>query len=132
MPYRDKEKDRAYKKQYYLDHIEERKEYSRNYDLKNKEKIALKNSKWYLKNKEYRKKYKQERIEKTRIWENHRYKTNINFRLTKILRTRTRQALKGIDKSDLTLELIGCTIDELKKHLESQFEQWMSLANQGR
>ncbi len=84
------------------------------------------------KNKEKRKIYKQERIEKTRIWEKNRYKTNINFRLTKLLRTRLRQALKGIDKSDLTLELIGCTIDELKKHLESKFEPWMSWENQGR
>ena len=97
MPYKDKEKERAYKKQYYLDNLKERKEYSRNYALENKEKVSLKNSKWYSKNKEYRKKYKEERKEKTRIWENHRYKTNINFRLTKLLRGRLRSALKGID-----------------------------------
>ena len=132
MPYKDKEKNRAYKKQYYLDNIKRIKEYSINYDLENKEKISLKNSKWYSKNKEKRKIYKQERIEKTRIWEKNRYKTNINFRLTKLLRTRLRKALKGIDKSDLTLELIGCTIDELRKHLESKFEPWMSWENQGR
>ncbi len=29
------------------------------------------------------------------------------------------------------MQLIGCTINELKKHLESKFEPWMNWENQG-
>lgn len=30
------------------------------------------------------------------------------------------------------MELLGCTTEELKKHLESHFEPWMSWNNYGR
>ena len=54
-----------------------------------------------------------------------------NFKLKKLVRGRLRQALKG-KKLFTTMELIGCTVDELKKHLESKFEPWMNWENQGR
>ena len=30
------------------------------------------------------------------------------------------------------MKLIGCTVDELRRHIESQFEPWMTWENQGR
>lgn len=61
-----------------------------------------------------------------------RYHSDINFRLIKIQRARIRNALKGLNKSQTTQELIGCTIEELKAHLESQFESWMTWDNYGK
>ena len=65
-------------------------------------------------------------------WQYNRYQTDINYRLIKIQRARIRDALKGLNKSQTTQELIGCTIEELKTHLESQFEPWMTWDNYGK
>ena len=57
--------------------------------------------------------------------------SNINYRLTRILRKRTWDALKENIKSKRTLELLGCSVEFLKKHLESQFTKNMSWNNYG-
>ena len=62
---------------------------------------------------------------------NNRYNTDINFRILAICRARLFQALKGNSKSASTMELIGCTVDELRRHIESNFEPWMNWENQG-
>ncbi len=40
-------------------------------------------------------------------------------------------AYKGVRKKTKTFELIGCSVDELKSYLESQFESWMTWDNYG-
>lgn len=64
-------------------------------------------------------------------FKNH-YHTNINHKISTCLRSRLNKALKGNVKSQGTMALIGCSIDELRKHLESQFEPWMTWDNHGR
>lgn len=46
-------------------------------------------------------------------------------------RSRIWQALKGIRKSARTIELIGCTIEQLWLHLEGKFKAGMTRANYG-
>jgi hypothetical protein len=58
-----------------------------------------------------------------------RYASNIQYRLRANLHNRLNWALKGIAKSAGTLELLGCTIDELKQHLEKQFQPGMTWDN---
>ena len=60
-----------------------------------------------------------------------RRQTNVNFRLICNCRSRLRHALKGKTKSKRTLELLGCTIEELKQHLETQFKPGMGWDNYG-
>ena len=60
-----------------------------------------------------------------------RRQTNPQFRLAHLLRNRLRHALKGTVKSARTLELLGCSIEHLVKHLESKFQPGMSWENQG-
>lgn len=60
-----------------------------------------------------------------------KYKTNINFRLFMRCRGRVRAALKGYTKSISTMTLIGCSPEQLKHHLESQFTEGMSWENYG-
>lgn len=55
----------------------------------------------------------------------------MGFRLLQSLRTRTRNALKGLDKSDSTAKLLGCSMEDFKKHIESQFTDGMSFDNYG-
>ena len=47
------------------------------------------------------------------------------------MRIRTWSALRGIYKPAHTLELIGCSIDFLRSHLESLFKEGMSWSNYG-
>lgn len=56
---------------------------------------------------------------------------SINYRLSECCRHRTRKALKGISKSAKTLELLGCSIPELRQRLESRFQTGMAWENHG-
>ena len=76
---------------------------------------------WNLHNKEH-----------VKTWSKNRYHTNINHKLRICLRSRLNKALKGNIKSKSTMLLLGCSIDELKTHLEAQFEPWMNWDNHGR
>ena len=146
---RNKEKIKAYYfknkehiKEYYLknrDHIEKRR---KERDFENRDKLNRQKREWSLKNIEHVKEYYLKN--KERIKENHsrnrkyindyvskKYHTDPNFKLRLLISRRVRQALKGKDKSAHTMELIGCTIDELWVHLESQFKPWMRRDNHG-
>ena len=131
MVFNRKEYDKQYrlKNKERLDavHMEWRlknKERIKEYQLKNKERIEAVHIKWRLKNKERMKEY-------NRVYNNKRRRTDINFRLRLNLRGRLWKAVKGISKSASTMELIGCTIDELKRHIELQFKSWMTWENYG-
>jgi len=60
-----------------------------------------------------------------------KYATDENFKMRHVLRSRLRQALlrQGVAKSDNTMDLLGCSIEEFKAHMEAQFEPWMSWDN---
>lgn len=61
-----------------------------------------------------------------------RRKTDINFKLKENLRSRVNKVLKNNIKSKSTMKLLGCTIEDLKRHLESQFTDGMIWDNHGR
>jgi hypothetical protein len=60
-----------------------------------------------------------------------RYYSDTNFRLVYLLRGRIRTAIKKGCKSAQTMELLGCSIEEVKSHLESQFTEGMTWDNHG-
>ena len=64
-----------------------------------------------------------------RDYENQKLKSNIYYRITKLLRSRISDGLKGKSKSASTLNLLGCSIEFLRKHLESQFKPGMTWDN---
>ena len=66
-----------------------------------------------------------------RAWEKNRRKIDPMFSIKKNLRNRVWAVLKGLSKSDKTLKLLGCRIEELKKHLENKFEDGMDWNNYG-
>jgi len=129
-----KEHIKEVSKEYYLKNREYIKEQKKEYNLKNREQRREYNKGYYLKNIEHFKEYlsRPENQERRRNRVNNRYNTDINYRLLTICRARILQALKGFDKSALTMKLIGCTSDELRRHIESLFEPWMTWENQGR
>lgn len=64
-------------------------------------------------------------------YQKNKYKQDKNYRIGKLLRTRIYCAIRNNQKSDHTLELLGCSLDELKVHLEQQFEPGMTWNNLG-
>ncbi len=78
--------------------------------------------------KENREKYKEVRNKKLRI----RYKTDINYKLSQILRSRLYKGLKGIvNKNKSSIEYTCCSTKFLKKYLEIQFLPGMTWDNYG-
>lgn len=57
---------------------------------------------------------------------------NSDERLKKNLRSRLYDALKGRLKIGSAIKNLGCTIDELKTHLEKQFTKGMNWENYGK
>ena len=54
------------------------------------------------------------------------------FRLVQDMRSRTHTALKGKGRSKRTMALVGCSIHELKAHIEKQFLPGMTWANRSK
>ena len=57
--------------------------------------------------------------------------SNPTYRLKQNLRCRVYDAFKNGTKSAPTMELVGCTTEELKAHLEAQFTEGMTWENYG-
>lgn len=58
-------------------------------------------------------------------------KSNLNSFIKRKVKTRLKKALRGNSKIGKTVELLGCTIPELRQYLESLFEPNMSWDNYG-
>jgi len=114
-------------KQYYLENSETRIEYGKNYHKNNKE-ICNKRISKYRKTESGREK-KNELNKLYRI----RNQENELFRLTQNMRSLISHYIKskGFRKSSKTAQLLGCSFEEFKIHIESQFEPWMNWSNHG-
>ena len=86
-----------------------KKEYNLNYGLEYQKQNIVKNKK--------------------RIHANDRYSNDINFQISRRLRSRIYDAIKHDFKSGIGVKLLGCTIAEYKKYLESQFTSEMNWDN---
>lgn len=71
--------------------------------------------------------------QKRNVTVNNRRKNDSNFKLKELLRSRLYKATKAKSwkKNTKFNEYIGCTLEELKLHLEKQFTEGMSWDNQG-
>ena len=112
-------------KKYYRENKTRLLEYGEKYREQNKEKMA-----------EYQRQYEKankERLRKRRAkYRRERYNSDHSYRIEANIRRRISLALEGKAKSANTLELIGCSVDELKSHLESLFSEGMTWDNYGK
>jgi len=89
-------------------------------NIKNRESIQEYNQKYYKSNKHiFQSNYK-------KYLEN-----NINFKIIHNTRVRINKALKLNLKNSSSTDLLGCSIEEYKLHLEKQFNSNMNWANYG-
>lgn len=98
-------------------------EWRKEYNRKNKEKLKEWNkksiSKWRDKNKDKTQAHHNNWRDKNKL------RCNIASQLSRSLKN------KGYSKSSKTSEILGCTFEEFKQHIESQFEPWMNWDNYG-
>lgn len=61
-------------------------------------------------------------------------KTDALWRVRKVMRTRIGAAISrcGGEKSKKTMQLVGCSMEELKSHIEKQFKTGMTWSNYGK
>jgi len=115
-----------YTKKYHQKNLDRGKKYREN----NKEKNLTRSTNWRKKNKEYFIKYYQENKSKISKQSSERKKTNILFKLSSLYRSRINKVL-GSKKNNTTFDIIGCSPELLKIHLEKQFRNGMSWDNHG-
>jgi len=80
--------------------------------------------------KKYKKIYNQNNKESRRKYRNNKRLNNPQYRLLCNFRSRLYEILGG-GRSERTQEILGCSLEELKLHLESQFQPWMTWENMG-
>lgn len=129
----NKDKEQIYNKKYYEAHKDDICEYYQ----KNKDKINASTKEYREKNKdkrrEYIKEYHQKNKDKINAYKRERNKSKPTVKLVNVCRVRINKyyKLKGVVKSRHTMEMLGCTAEELRDHLQSQFTEGMTLENHG-
>ena len=113
-------------KEYAIAKSDHLKEYFRQYYQENKEKIIRQVL-------ERKRNFPAQARASRRKMKKKKYATNIQFALKERLRSRLSSALRRYEvrpvKSDHTLVLIGCPIEDLKTYLENRFKPGMSWGN---
>lgn len=136
--------DKKHKKEYYLKNKEKIKEWKENnketlkeYCLKNKEKTKEYQKQYRLDNKqqlsEKKKKYNKINSQHINKQKNNKKQTDLLFKLTCNIRSLICHSIKrqGYAKKSRTYQILGCTYEEFKQHLERQFTFGMNWENQG-
>ena len=102
--------------------------YQKNYQKKNKKKILLQRKEYF---KEYRIRNKKKIIMRMVKYHKIKRKNDIKFKLTDNLRRRLNKAIERNSKNTSMIKLLGCSISQLKQHLERQFKPEMGWKNYG-
>ncbi len=128
----NKDKYKEYSKKRVYDPISKK-----NYYLENKEYILISRKEHYQNNKEskleYQKEYNKNNKDKRNSYLNERRQNDPLFKLITNVRNLIYNSFyyNGYSKNSKTEELLGCSFEELKQHLESKFEPWMGWDNRG-
>ena len=157
---KDKNKTDGYKseckscvKEYQQKNQDKIKEYNKEYKQKNQDKIKEYNKEYKQNNKDYFKEYKQKNQDKIKEYNkeyNKEYQKNnrhiLNqyikerkakdplYKLTRDMRSLISKSIKnnGYTKRSKTYEILGCTYEEFKAHIEKQFTEGMNWDNHGK
>ena len=139
--WREKNKDIIKQKEQERNNSEHRKEWKENYVKENREKLNKSQREWRKNNPERSKQIDENsylnNIEKKKILSSKYYKKrrleDPVFRTSENIRRMIRLSFKnnGYTKKSKTYQILGCTVDEFKLHLEKKFEYWMTWDNYG-
>ena len=119
---KNKQKISERQRQYRQENKENIRKYRKKYDQENKEKI-----------KEQQKQYRESNKEKRNSHVRQRRKEDPMFKLICHIRSLIGNSIKkqGYTKNSKTFEILGCSYEEFKLHIEKQFKNGMSWNNAG-
>jgi hypothetical protein len=117
---------KEYNKRYREKNRDKLNEYCKNWRYENDDKMKAKRKLYYQENKE-------DIIKKNYEYCKNREKTDSLYKLTRGIRALILISFKKqfTTKSKKTIEILGCSFEEFKLHLESQFDDKMNWENQG-
>lgn len=109
---RDRDRILARQKLYHQKHSKKKLDFAKAYreNPANRERISKQKTAWYL----------------------NKRRTDIGFRILCNLRRRLYDFVKGKSKSARTIEIVGCSIDGLKLHIQKQWKPGMTWENYGK
>ena len=129
------DKIKANAKAYRAANVDQTKAYKKAYRAANVDQIkayrAANVDKIKANEKTYRKAYRMcaANLDKINDRARERYKTDIQYKLSNLLRSRLGLALKNNQKTGSAVKDLGCSIVELQTHLESKFQSGMTWDN---
>lgn len=159
---KNKEKEKENSKEYAKNNPDKKKKYNKKYYEKNSEILIKKSSeqnkkpirkKWKDDNNEYlsnynkkykednkekineqRKDYREKNKEKINEDRRNRMKSDPLYRISTNVRNIVKYSIRrmGYTKRSKTYKILGCSFEEFKLHIESQFEPWMNWDNYGK
>jgi hypothetical protein len=126
--YRDREKNKERRRNYYINNKEKENLQSREYKESNRNDLNKKVMIYYYNNKDTDK-FKERR----RRYKKDRYDNDILFKLYINTGSLIRNSFNnnGYSKKSKTFKILGCSFEEFKLYLESKFENWMTWENRG-
>lgn len=118
-------------KKYRIENGEKEKRLGRENYQKNKESLKNKSIHRYRLNRKKINKKRSENFDHLSAskYKKKLYSENIKFKITSILRSRLYYAIKHKSKKGSAVKLLGCSVEEFKKYLETLFSQGMSWDN---
>lgn len=121
--------------QYYLNNTNKFKQYKKDFVEKNPKYMKNYRKRYRAKNRtrliEESAKYLEENRDKIKTEVKRRRKTEVCYKLRKVISHSISKALKDYKRKLTHIELLGCTIQEFKIYIENQLEDWMSWDNYG-
>lgn len=120
----------AYNKRYHRENFEKEKARNKKYRENNIEKLRQwEKQRDPIKEKARRKKYNKENRPKINEYIHRRYVENRQYKIKCILRARLYSIMRNKPKNGSAVRDLGCTIDEFRIHIESQFKEGMTWDN---
>lgn len=142
--WREKNKEYVKQKEQERQNSEHRKKWKKNYNKENREKLNEMQKEWRKNNPERAKEIdakrnsKPERKESMKLRQRIRHKEKRKndpiYRASENIRRMILLSIQrgGFTKRSQTYQILGCTFEEFKEHLEKQFEPWMNWDNYGK
>ena len=123
----------AYKKQYYRDHETEIAAYGKQYYQENRGGAITRVRRYRQNHKaetaERKKQYFQEHKLASATYKRERRVNDVDYKLRYNLGNKIRQSIRGNKEHKHSADLLGCTIFEVREHLEGQFQPGMTWNN---
>ena len=126
---KNKEKAKAYLKEWNKNNPDKYREYNKKSYNKNKQSHSKRMKKWNENNPNYMKEWSRKNKEKINEKRREKWSNDLTHRLKSNIRTRIYQSIKC--KTENSFDALGCKISEYFVYLEKQFDENMNWGNYG-